>query len=104
MGFFSYGKRVKPKPFGFVPRFYDEQKEEREARLKKISNPDDLAAAKDRIKSGLRSTYRGDVDYKKNLVKKSNLRLVYIILALALITVFFLRSEALADMIRSLGG
>ena len=35
MGFL--GNSRKPKPFGFIPRFYDEQKEERDKRLKALA-------------------------------------------------------------------
>ena len=77
MGFL--GNSRKPKPFGFIPRFYDEQKEERNKRLNMLNNPDDIDIAKDRIKSGLRATYRGDAAYKKQQTKRANWRLFYII-------------------------
>lgn len=103
MGFLSSNNR-KPKPFGFIPRFYDEQKEERDNRLKAIDNPDDIDVAKDRIKSGLRASYRGDVGYKKNQNKKSNMRLLYIIVTLALVTYFILRSTAITDFMEKISG
>ncbi len=102
MGFL--GNSRKPKPFGFIPRFYDEQKEEREKRLKALDNPDDIDIAKDRIKSGLRATYRGDVGYKKNQTKKANLRLFYIIIVLVLVCYMILRSTAITNFMEKIGG
>lgn len=102
MGFL--GNNRKPKPFGFIPRFYDEQKEERENRLKALENPDDIDLAKDRIKSGLRATYRGDASYKKNLTKKANLRLLYIIVILIIVSYFILRSSAITNFMEQISG
>ena len=102
MGFL--GNNRKPKPFGFIPRFYDEQKEEREKRLKALDNPNDIDLAKDRIKSGLRATYRGDVGYKKNQTKKANMRLLYIIVILVLVCYLILRSTAITNFMEKIGG
>ena len=44
-----------------------------------LNNPDDIDMAKDRIKSGLRATYRGDAAIKKQQTKRANWRLFYII-------------------------
>lgn len=104
MGFFSLKSRTKPKPFGFVPRYYDEQKEEREQRLKRLDNPNDIEISKDRIRSGLKSSYRGDSLLKKDLSRKSNLRLLYIIIILALVTVLILRSNSIANFMTNMGG
>ena len=103
MGFLS-GDRRKPKPFGFIPRFYDEQKEERDGRLKALENSDDIDLAKDRIKSGLRATYRGDVNYKKKQTKNANLRLLYIIVILLIASYFLLRSTAITNFMEKIGG
>lgn len=103
MGFLSSNNR-KPKPFGFIPRFYDEQKEERDNRLKSIDNPDEVDLAKDRIKSGLRATYRGDVGYKKTQTKKANMRLLYVIVSLILVSYLILRSSAITNFMEKFGG
>ena len=103
MGFLS-GNRPKPKPFGFIPRYYDEQKEERENRLKALNNPDDIDVAKDRIKSGLRATYRGDAGYKKSQTKKANMRLLYIIVTLVFVSYLILRSDAITNFMEKIGG
>lgn len=102
MGFL--GNNRKPKPFGFIPRFYDEQKEELEKRMKSIDNPDDIDMAKDRIKSGLRATYRGDAGYKKKQTKKANMRLLYIIVVLVLVSYMILRSTAITNFMEKIAG
>lgn len=104
MGLFSFGSRRKPKQFGFKPRYYDEEQEEREKRLSQIKNSNDVDAAKDRIRSGLRSSYRGDAGYKKSETRKANMRLVMIIIALVLAAMVFLRSNTLAEMLRTFEG
>ena len=102
MGFL--GNSRKPRPFGFIPRFYDEQKEEREKRLESLDNPDDIDMAKDRIKSGLRATYRGDVGYKKKQTKKANMRLFYVIIVLVLVSYMILRSTAITNFMEQIEG
>ena len=64
---FGFGKRPKPRRFDYVPRFYDEAKEEMEERMKKYD--DDMSQeekAKHRISSGLRSKYYGDPKYRSS--------------------------------------
>jgi len=102
MGFL--GDRRKPKPFGFIPRYYDEQKEEREKRLKALNNPDDIDVAKDRIKSGLRATYRGDSGLKKSETKKANMRLMYIIITLCFVTYIIMKSTAITNFMQKISG
>lgn len=104
MGFLSFGSRPKPKPFGFKPRYYDEEKEELQERLKRMNNPDNVAMSKDRIRSGLRASYRGDAQYKKSETRKANMRLLLIIVALVLAALVFLRSSTLADLLRAIEG
>lgn len=102
MGFL--GNSRKPRPFGFIPRYYDEQKEVIANRMKAMDNPDDIDMAKNRIKSGLRATYRGDAGYKKKQTKKANMRLFYIICILILVSYLILRSTAITDFMDKIGG
>ena len=101
MGFL--GNSRKPKPFGFIPRFYDEQKEERNKRLNMLNNPDDIDIAKDRIKSGLRATYRGDAAYKKQQTKRANWRLFYIIIILIFVSYLILKSTVITNFMEKIG-
>ena len=61
----GFGNRVKPKSFGFVPRYYDPAKEELEERIKKYKptedTSDNVENMKNRIKSGLRLKHYGEI-------------------------------------------
>ena len=62
MAFFSYGKRVKPKKFDYIPMHYDAAKEELESRMAQYGQSDvsDSELAKARIRSGIRLKARGE--------------------------------------------
>ena len=101
---FGFGKRPKPRRFDYIPRFYDEAKEELEERMKKYKGDmSEEEKVKHRISSGLRNKYYGDPAYRSRQVKKSNLRLVYIILILFFVTYLILKSERFLKIIDSLG-
>ena len=101
---FGFGKRPQPRKFDFIPRYYDPEKEELENRLSHYKDDmSDEERAKHRIRSGLRNKYYGDSKYKSSQVKKSNLRLIYIIIILVFITYMILRSDRLIRMIEAIG-
>ena len=99
----GFGKRPKPRRFDYIPRYYDEAKEELQSRLDQyddsISRED---MAKRRIRSGLRNKYQADPSFRKGQVNKSNLRLVYIIIILFFVTYLILKSERFVRLIESL--
>lgn len=97
---FGFGSRVKPRKFDYLPRFYDEQKEELENRLKKFEG-NESDQVKDRIRSGLRQRYLNDPEYRSKTVKKSNFRLIYVILILILITYLIMRSNSFLRFVES---
>ncbi len=100
MKFSGLGKVPKHRKFDYVPRYYDADKEELEKRLKRYSgDSDDKSMMKDRITHGFRQGYLGDENYRKSLAKKSNLRLLYIVVILVLITYMFLTSDKLSLMV-----
>ena len=103
MAIFSWGNRPKPKPFGFIPRYYDEAKEELEARLAKYGdNADDAELLKTRIKSGLSRRSRSGGDSYRTASRKSNVRLLGIIGVLTLLTMLILRSDRILTIITAL--
>ena len=59
--------------------------------------------AKHRIRAGLRNKYYGDPKYRASQVKKSNLRLISIILILFFVTYLILKSDRLIRIIESFG-
>lgn len=96
MAFFSFGKRVKPKKFDYIPMHYDAAKEELEARMGKYGETEisDSELAKARIKSGIRMKARGNQEALKTGKKEANIRLFIIVLLLAAASYYFLQSEA----------
>jgi len=96
MAFFSYGKRVKPKKFDYIPMHYDAAKEELEARMAQYGQTEisDADLAKARIRSGLRVKARGNKEALKTGTKEANIRLFIIIMLLVAASAYFLQSEA----------
>lgn len=89
MGFFNFFKRPQHQRFDYKPRFYDADKEEREARMARYKSVDGTDAAKSRISSGLRRrTARG---YGGEDAKRSNMRLVAILVILIFLTYYFIQ-------------
>ena len=99
----GFGKRVKPKSFGFIPRFYDPVKEERNERLAKYQETDDASVQvdqlKSRIKSGMRQKFYGDPNVRSNVERQSNIRLLFIIITLFLISYVILKSDRFLTML-----
>ena len=82
-------KLPKNKEFNYVPRYYDEQKEELNERIKKIEQEmgvksESKEAYVPNIKGQMRSYYNKNVKEKK----QSNLRLILILIALFIIAYF----------------
>lgn len=104
MSFFSFGKRVKPKKFDFIPRHYDAAKDELEARLGKYgeTKASDSELAKARIRSGIRVRARGNQELEKAGKKEANIRLFIIVLLLAAASYYFLQSQAFDEFIGKL--
>lgn len=101
----GFGNRVKPKIFGFIPRFYDPVKEELEERIKKYHTTDDpdndIENIKKRIKSGLRMKHYGDPSARSSAARKSNLRLFYIICVLVFAAYILMSSNKIISMIEA---
>jgi lipocalin len=99
----GFGKRVRPKSFGFIPRFYDPVKEELNERLAKYQETDDVSVQvdqlKSRIKSGLRQKFYGDPNIRSNVERQSNIRLLFIIITLFLISYVILKSDRFLSML-----
>ena len=81
------GSRFKHRSFDYIPRYYDPAKEELEQRVKGYNEKVDAAEiAKSRIRRGFRS---GGVDtrkYSQRVRKRSNYRLLGIVVFLVLVT------------------
>lgn len=87
------GKRPKHRTFGFVPRFYDKEKEELNARLGKYKEgSNDPEAVKERLRRGFGKPITGtyETDNYKSQLRKSNRLVLFIALILILLTLYFI--------------
>jgi len=99
---FGFGKRPKHKKFAYIPRFYDEDKERLEERLSQHQGDlSDEVKVKQRISMGLRQGYVGDASYRKSHVKKSNLRILYILIILMFLSYLILTSDKIQLILES---
>ena len=104
MSFFSFGRRVKPKKFDYIPMHYDAAKEELEARMASYGQTEisDTELAKARIRSGIRMKARGNPDLLKAGKKEANIRLLLIVILLVAASYFFIRSQAFNEFVNRL--
>lgn len=102
----GFGSRIKPREFGFKPRFYDPVREELEQRLssyKSTKSSEDIDQVKDRIRRGLKSRSRGDVsELRSQQSKQSNIRLIMVIVFLFFLSYLLLSSNKVLRLIESL--
>lgn len=90
----GFGKRPKHKKFGYIPRFYDEEKERLEQVVQRHKgDKSDADKAKQRISAGIRQRYTGDDSYRKKNVKRSNLRILYVFIILCFVSYLILTSN-----------
>jgi hypothetical protein len=103
MSIFGFGSKVKPKPFGYKPRYYDPDKEEMEARLAKYrKQADSLNGMKERISTGLRRRAGKDAEniYQRES-RKSNVRVLIILGLLIFATYLILKSDMILRMLEA---
>lgn len=89
MGIFGFFKRPQHQRFDYKPRFYDAVKEEREARMAQYASSDGTDLAKRRISSGFKR--RSVSGYAGADTKRSNRRLVIILIILVFLTYYFIQ-------------
>lgn len=99
MSFFRFGKKIKHRQFDYIPRYYDPDKEELEARINSYRSENENAEVmKARIKGGFRRKYRSENDYIRNSRQRSNRILIITLVALLLLTALFI-SEYLPKIV-----
>jgi hypothetical protein len=102
----GFGSRIKPREFGFKPRFYDPAREELEQRLssyKSTKSSEDIDQVKDRIRRGLKGRSRGDAsEFRSQQTKQSNIRLILVIVFLFFLSYLLLSSNKVLKLIESL--
>jgi lipocalin len=99
----GFGNRVRPKSFGFIPRFYDPVKDELKERLAKYQDTNDtnieVDHMKSRIKSGMKQKFHGDPNMRSNAARQSNVRLLFIIITLIMITYVIMKSDRFLSLL-----
>ena len=91
MAIFNFFHRPKPKKFGFIPRYYDPEKEERDARLARYKEEEgEVSDMKSRISSGLRMRRHIDSPDMKQKARRSNLILIMSMTMLVLLAYYVL--------------
>ncbi len=100
-----FKKKITNKTFDYVPRFYDQEKEERELRLGiNKKDGDALSNTKNNIRMGLRRKSRGQTSSARKSSAQSNIRLMGIIFVLFLVTYVVLKSDMFFKFADSLLG
>lgn len=96
---FGWGPKFTQHTFGYVPRFYDPDKEELEERIKmleeKYGEKSELDAEKMkmRIKKGLRTKNYGNVGLRVRAEKTASFRRLLIIIVLVAIFIVIMQME-----------
>jgi len=99
-----FGKRPNHKKFDYRPRFYDEEKERLNERINQHrGDVSDEEKVKQRISAGLRQRYVGDESYRKSVVKKSNLRILYILIFLIFMSYLIISSNRIQMILETFG-
>jgi len=99
---FGFGGKVKPRKFDFIPRYYDEMKDDLDSRLDRFKEESEQERVKHRIRQGIRQKFNADNTYRTREVRKSNLRLVYIIIVLFLVAYMILKSDKIVQLMEYL--
>lgn len=106
MGLFKLFKLPKNQSFQFKPRYWDPEKEALAERLEQIrkrqQEEKDPEGMKGRIARGLRSGFQQDAAFRSRLTRRSNVRLLLIILMLAFL-VYFLLVRFMPALIQVMG-
>lgn len=85
----SFFRTQKPKPFNYIPRYYDEQKEQLEERIREVEKEMGVTkgeAYRPTIRKGSMSTYFRRKQRKTQ--QQSTIRLIIIIIILCLISYY----------------
>ena len=102
---FGFGGKLKPRKFDFTPRYYDEAKENLKSRMDKYEDDESSEEqVKERIRFGIRQKYNADSSYRAQEYKKSNLRLVYVMIVLFFVCYMILKSDKIVKLMEYLDG
>lgn len=93
MALLRFFRVPKHRQFEYKPRHWDPDKEEKEKRLQRIREIQEsgVEASKTRISGSFRKGYKGNDNYRRSQVVRSNLILVGVIVILLVLSYFFLQ-------------
>lgn len=93
MALLKFFKVPKHQRFTYKPRYWDPKKEELDERLQRIKDIQDkgIEASKARISGGFRQSFKGNHQYRRSQVRRSNMVLFFIIAVLIFLTYLFLK-------------
>lgn len=107
MGLFGKDKRHKPRGFGYIPRYYDAEKEERNNLLRRYASDGSKDVStellKERVKMGLKSRYGSQPGIARRAGRKTNLKVLGIVIILGVISYLYLRIESTFGFIQVFG-
>jgi len=94
MALFNFFHTPQPQRYKYIPRFYDPEKEELEARIK-LANPgaaedNSPEAIKARMLAGFKRSHTIDRKFKRKLRRRANRRVMIIGVGLALIAMYLI--------------
>lgn len=98
---FTFIKLPKHRQFNYSPLYYDEDKEERKERERRIreemgiANPDDEkeSSIEDRVRGKMRRRIKTHFEVTRNVRRTSNLRLIIILIALFILFYYLLKAS-----------
>ena len=94
MALFNFFHTPQPQRYKYVPRFYDPEKEELEARIKQAepdgTNDFSPEAVRARMKAGFKRSHTIDRKFKRKLRRRANRRVMLIGIGLALLAMYLI--------------
>lgn len=97
MALFNSSKRLRPRGFEYIPRYYDPAREEMDNILRKYKNKGESETTaeemKQRIRTGLRTRSSSPPGVYRKAQRQSSIRLILIIAFLLTVVFLLLKSE-----------
>ncbi len=94
MALFNFFHTPQPQRYRYIPRFYDPEKEELEARIRHAqpdaSDDTSPEAIKARMQAGFKRSHTIDRKFKRKLRRRANRRVILIGIALALLAMYLI--------------
>ncbi len=93
MALLKFFKVPKHQQFNYKPRYWDPKKEELDERIERIHEMKNrgVEASKARISGSFRKGFKGDMQYRRSQVRRSNMLLFFIIAVLIFISYLFIK-------------